>query len=94
MRGVSPIPGPLAVVSDVYPPDNRRRDLDNTQKALLDAMQHGNAYADDGQIKLLAAIQREQFQDGKVAVRIAALPLHRCPLCGGILDCARGENHP
>jgi hypothetical protein len=28
----------------VHPPDRRRRDIDNVQKALLDALQHGGAY--------------------------------------------------
>ena len=77
--------GPLALVTDVHPPDNRRRDLDNTQKALLDAMQHGGAYEDDSQIVLLASRKCGLAQFGKVAVRIETMPLHRCPLCGGIL---------
>jgi len=80
--GVRRMSGPLAVVTDIYPPDNRRRDLDNTQKALLDAMQHGGAYEDDSQVALLASLRREKTFGGKVAVRIDAFPLHRCPLCG------------
>jgi len=82
LRGAARMDGPLAVVTDVYPPDNRRRDLDNAQKALLDAMQHGGAYEDDSQIVLLASRKRELAQGGKVAVRIETLPLCSCPLCG------------
>jgi hypothetical protein len=29
---------------DLAPPDRRRRDIDNVQKPLLDALQHGGAY--------------------------------------------------
>jgi crossover junction endodeoxyribonuclease RusA len=46
-RGVRPIAGRLAVTIDVHPPDRRRRDIDNVQKALLDALAHGGADADD-----------------------------------------------
>lgn len=31
----------------IYPPDNKRRDIDNLCKALLDALQHSGLYADD-----------------------------------------------
>lgn len=49
-RRVSPIPGPLAVDIELFPPDRRRRDIDNAIKSLLDAMQHGGADIDDSQI--------------------------------------------
>jgi crossover junction endodeoxyribonuclease RusA len=39
--GVGPFNGPLRVEIEIYPPDRRRRDLDNTQKSLLDALEHG-----------------------------------------------------
>ncbi|RMF93599.1 MAG: RusA family crossover junction endodeoxyribonuclease, partial [Planctomycetota bacterium] len=37
-HGIEPIDGPLCVSIDVHPPDRRRRDIDNLQKALLDAL--------------------------------------------------------
>ncbi len=46
-RQIDPLAGPLAVQIEVFPPDHRRRDIDNLQKALLDALQHGGAYFDD-----------------------------------------------
>jgi len=55
---------------EVYPPDNRRRDIDNVQKALLDAMQHGGAYADDSQIVRLTIEKCEPVEGGKTIVRI------------------------
>jgi crossover junction endodeoxyribonuclease RusA len=41
---------PLKVEIDAWLPDSRRRDIDNLQKAALDALQHAGAYADDSQI--------------------------------------------
>ncbi len=43
----------LAVEIDVYPPDKRKRDIDNILKALLDALTHANVYVDDSLIKKL-----------------------------------------
>ena len=45
-----PLTGRLSVTILVSPPDKRKRDLDNTQKSLLDSMQHAGVYADDSQI--------------------------------------------
>ena len=67
---VRPLTGQLAVEVDAYPPDNRRRDIDNIQKALLDAMQHGGAYADDSQIVRLSIEKREPVNGGRTIVRI------------------------
>ena len=67
---VRPVAGKLVVEVDAYPPDNRRRDIDNIQKALLDAMQHGGAYAEDSQIVRLSIEKREPVAGGKTIVRI------------------------
>lgn len=65
----------LAVQIDVFPPDRRRRDLDNLGKALLDALQAAGVYDDDGQIDLLLYRRRARGA-GSVVVRIMeALPL-------------------
>lgn len=41
---------PLAVDVWAYMPDARRRDLDNLNKAALDALQRAGVFADDSQI--------------------------------------------
>ena len=69
--GVRPFDGPLAVQIEIYPPDNRRRDVDNTLKSLLDALQHGGAYYDDSQIVRLAIEKRQPVEGGRTIVRIA-----------------------
>jgi crossover junction endodeoxyribonuclease RusA len=40
----------LSVTMVAHPPDNRRRDLDNLFKALLDGLAHAGVYEDDSQI--------------------------------------------
>jgi crossover junction endodeoxyribonuclease RusA len=67
-----PLTGPLAVEVAVYPPDNRRRDIDNVQKALLDALAHGGAYHDDSQIARLTIERHPVAPGGKVRVRLEA----------------------
>jgi Holliday junction resolvase RusA-like endonuclease len=68
--GVTPLVGPLAVEVRVHPPDKRRRDIDNVQKALLDALQHGGAYADDSQIVRLSIERGQPVEAGRTVVRI------------------------
>ena len=72
-RKVQPISGRLSVELDLYPPDNRRRDLDNLPKAVLDALQHGGAYEDDSQIVRLALEKRDPVPGGLTIVRIEAV---------------------
>jgi Holliday junction resolvase RusA-like endonuclease len=72
-RQIKPLPGPLAVEVEVYPPDRRRRDLDNVLKALLDALEHGGAYADDAQIVRLTLVKGESVAGGHTTVRIRSL---------------------
>ena len=74
--------GRLAMAVEAYPPDRRRRDLDNLIKALADALQHGGAYQDDSQIDLLAIARREPDRGGAVIVRLDQFPIARCPVCG------------
>lgn len=69
-RGVAPLAGPLAVEVEIFPPDRRRRDIDNIQKALLDALQNGGAYEDDSQIMRLTIVKREPVDGGRTLVRI------------------------
>jgi crossover junction endodeoxyribonuclease RusA len=65
--------GPLAVRLDLYPPDRRRRDCDNAQKPILDALQQAGAFVDDSQIVWLLTTKGEPVPDGKVIVHIHSL---------------------
>ena len=48
--GVEPFAGDVCVAAELRPPDRRRRDVDNSYKAPLDAMTRGRVYHDDSQI--------------------------------------------
>ena len=43
-------PARLAVDIQACPPDNRKRDLDNVAKVLIDALMHAGLFDDDSQI--------------------------------------------
>lgn len=85
-QGVHPLPGRLALLVNVRPPDRRRRDLDNVQKGLLDAMEAGGAYEDDSQVDLLVVRRESVVAGGDVHVRLEQLPIRRCPLCEGVWE--------
>lgn len=51
---LKPLTGKFDVKLILYPPDNRRRDLDNYFKAVLDAMTHSKVWTDDSLIKRLS----------------------------------------
>lgn len=53
LDGCQRIGGRVMLRVDVYPPDLRRRDLDNLLKGLQDSLMHGGLLADDSDIKVL-----------------------------------------
>jgi crossover junction endodeoxyribonuclease RusA len=57
---------------DAFPPDKRKRDLDNILKSLLDALQHGGLYPDDSQIDRLS-IERNSALNGIVRVTLTKI---------------------
>lgn len=69
-HGVRPLDGPLEVAVDLFPPDRRRRDLDNALKSLLDALAHGGAYHDDSQTARLTVERRDVVPQGRTRVAI------------------------
>jgi len=68
--GASPVDGPLDVEIELYPPDRRRRDLDNCLKSSLDALEKGGAYYDDSQIVRIVAEKRQPVDGGRMIVRV------------------------
>ena len=69
-RGLRLPAGRLRVVIDAYPPDRRRRDLDNLLKAALDALVHGGAIEDDSLIDDLRIRRGEVRQGGELRILI------------------------
>ena len=81
-----PAGGRIALCMDAFPPDRRKRDLDNLQKPALDAMQHAGIYEDDSQIDLLLTRRRNVVAGGRLVVEVLDLPLGCCPLCGAEMN--------
>ncbi|HOQ88260.1 MAG TPA: RusA family crossover junction endodeoxyribonuclease [Phycisphaerae bacterium] len=71
-----PLTGPLSVEVVLYPPDRRRRDLDNALKAIFDALEHAGVYPDDSLIEQLSVEKRDVVAGGKAVVIIQ----RRCTL--------------
>ena len=72
--------GNLRVSAEFYPPDARRRDLDNVGgKALLDSLQAAGLFEDDSQIKSLRLDMREPLPpEGLVHVQMGTLSTGGC----------------
>jgi crossover junction endodeoxyribonuclease RusA len=62
--------GRLLVEVVLYPPDKRRRDVDNYSKALLDAITHTGLWEDDSQIDQLMIYRGARHPGGAVFMRI------------------------
>lgn len=60
----------LAMTIEAFPPDRRKRDLDNILKSLLDSLQNAKVFCDDGQIDYLC-VERKTPRLGQVIVSIA-----------------------
>lgn len=66
----SPLLKRLSVVIELYPPDKRRRDIDNPIKAVFDSLQHAGVYRDDEQIDELLVKRMDVTRDGHCVVVI------------------------
>lgn len=64
----------LTVEIHASPPDRRKRDLDNIQKVLIDALMHAGLFDDDSQIDDLRIVRGPVVKGGQVRVRIAGGP--------------------
>lgn len=60
--------GRLSVRLELYPPDSRRRDIDNYCKATFDAISHAKFWIDDEQIDTLTIKRMHKEKGGFVKV--------------------------
>ena len=65
--------GRLLVKICAYMPDNRRRDLDNLTKCLLDSMTYAKIWLDDSQIDNLQIIRKPVERGGRIVVSVSIL---------------------
>jgi crossover junction endodeoxyribonuclease RusA len=63
--------GLLCVAIQVYPPDKRRRDIDNLMKASLDSLQHAGVYEDDSLIHDLHLVKMPPVRGGMLRIFIS-----------------------
>lgn len=68
-----PLEGRLSVHIELFPPDRRKRDLDNVLKSLLDACEHANCYENDSQIDEIHIVRKEVVKDGACIIAIVEL---------------------
>ncbi len=71
--GIPTRTGPLKVCIVFHAPDNRRRDLDNLPKGLLDALKYAGVYGDDSQVRHLDLSFGEMVKGGSALVEVSAL---------------------
>lgn len=69
-RAVKQYSGRLIVEVMLHPADNRKRDIDNSLKSLLDALGKSGVYLDDSQIDRLVVSRHEQCPGGKCLVKV------------------------
>lgn len=69
-EGQQKLLGRLRLEMTVYPPDRRRRDMDNVLKATLDALQHAGLYDDDSQIDELIVKRGNKVIAGCLVVNL------------------------
>ena len=73
LRGHRIIDGPIHISILMYPPDRRKRDIDNILKALFDALQHAGVYKDDSQIIKMNIAKEQVVKGGAINVIISTL---------------------
>lgn len=69
---VRPFRGPVTMEVEIYWPDKRRRDLDNTVKSICDAL-NGIAYEDDSQIVQLLTTKHLDRDNPRAVITISQL---------------------
>jgi crossover junction endodeoxyribonuclease RusA len=72
-RNGSLVAGNVAITAVAYPPDRRRRDLDNLLKALLDAITSAGLIVDDSLVDDLHIKRGSVVKGGRIVLEIRKL---------------------
>ena len=71
IQGLSdPLMGAVAVELAVIPPDNRKRDIDNVSKPILDILTRAAVWVDDSQVNKLTITRKPMRIGGAVEITI------------------------
>lgn len=68
-----PISEPIGLLINAYPPDKRKRDLDNTLKVIGDSLEYARLIENDYQINELHIIRQKPVLGGKLEIEITVL---------------------
>ena len=63
----------LDVAITAYPPDRRRRDIDNLLKCTLDSLEAARVFVDDNQVDSLRIERAEVIKGGKLEIKIQSV---------------------
>jgi len=77
--GVQTIEGRVSMHIALFPPDRRKRDIDNVLKSLLDACEHAGCYESDSQVDELHVLRQAPRPGGSCTVVILELPPSAAP---------------
>lgn len=72
-EGVKPMDGDIEIWIEATPPDRRKRDLDNLNKAIFDCLQKGGCIFDDSQIKKMHSKFLKPEKPGMVEIRLEVI---------------------
>ena len=70
VRRIKPLSPPYEVTLEFCPPDYRRRDIANLEKAVCDSMTKAGLITDDSKIDKLTLIRRPKIKGGCVIVTV------------------------
>ena len=68
----APLKGPISVFVRAYPPDKRKRDIDNILKPVLDVLTTAGIYKDDSQVADLRIQKFEPSKPGRVEIMVSS----------------------
>ena len=77
LSGKAKMVGRVTLSIECYPPDKRRRDLDNILKCLQDSIVSAGVLEDDSQIKCLHVEMLDPIPEGLVHVRLKTISERR-----------------
>jgi crossover junction endodeoxyribonuclease RusA len=70
MGNFAAIDFPVSLSVVLFPPDKRKRDVDNYLKGLLDALTHAEVWTDDSLVDQLAVYRGAVIPGGQVFIKI------------------------
>lgn len=65
--------GRLSLTVELFPPDKRKRDIDNPMKGLLDSLTEAGVYLDDSQIDFMSVKRSHKKKGGECLVTLTLI---------------------